>query len=262
MTFAQFRHMKPKYKIRLILTCAIALALCIGILLGISAGFSAIRRQLSTSSFSDMPVANVLLQSNMNRLAEAMKQNDPDKLLVLDSRLVCDKNGVPLEFEMNLVSLVGSNASDYWRITSTSKKTVLRKVKAENKSAASLAMRKLRFTDYYPALSRTASLELMQYLQGQFPVGNAGHYIFIDQFDDNLDPQYSGYLAQDMKGLWVSKISALSEFSDAYVPVSRCTPMVVSTEAENKQKSKPKRPVLLPAEEVAVLLLESGPYVN
>lgn len=262
MTFAQFKRMKPKYKFRLILVFALLFALAVGLLMGVSAGFAAIRRQLNTANLPGITAESVLLQSSMNKIQETIGQEDPNRLLVLDSSLVCTEKGVPVELEMHLVSINGSTSADYWRLTSNSKKTVLRKTQTENKNRSSLDMRKLTFRDYYPALSRSGTLQLTQYLQTHFPAGAAGQYVFTDTFDNNLEPQYTGYLGQGYRGLWVSKIGALSEFTESYIPVSFCTPLVVSVQAEDPKKSKPKKPVLLPAEEVAVALLEAGPYIN
>ena len=262
MTFAQFKRLKPKYKFRIVTLCVVALLLFAMLISGISYGFAAIRRQLNTSSLTGITAQNVLLQSSMLKIQETIGQTDATRLLVIDSTLTCNEKGVPLSLEMHLVSLGGTQTAEYWQLTANEKKTILRKTQTENKNRSSLDMRKLTFRDYYPALSRSGTLQLVQYLQQNFPVGTSGRYLFTDRFDNNLEPQYAAYLGQGYRGVWVSKIGALSEFTETYNPVSFCTPLIVSAQPEDPKKSKPKKPVLLAPDEIAVALLEAGPYIN
>ena len=93
MTFAQFKRMKPKYKRRLILVTLIALALCIGVLFGISKGIEALRVRLNTTTLDKITAANVLDKASMNKILEVMKQDDSANVLVVDSVLTMSGEG-------------------------------------------------------------------------------------------------------------------------------------------------------------------------
>lgn len=265
LTLAQFRRMKPKYQIRLILAGAIAFALFIGLLMGVSALFSLARTHLNTKTLSGVTSANLLHQDTFATILNAAGQDDPEKLLVTGSRIVCNDQGGILEFEMNLISLVNSKESDHWIVRLDGDKAYMRRT-LEDRNRSALQFTKLSFAKYFPALSRINSPAFLQKLQEELPVGSGGRYTLEDKFDDNLNPQITPYLeAEGMVGFKVnSKGNNISPLPETFtVTPAGTVPYVLSIEAVNEKKSKPpKRIVLKDPEQRAVILFEVGPWVN
>lgn len=269
MTFAQFRRMKPKYQLRIILAGAIALLLFIGLLLGISALFSAARTHLNTKNLEGVTSANILHQSTFSAILKGAGQDDPENLLVTDSRVVYDDQGGILEFDMNLVNLVSSRSADHWLIHMRNDKTYMRRTATENQNRSALQYTKLTFANYFPTLSRLNAPEFLTRLQTDMPVGSGGHYIFEDNFNDNLNPQITSqleftFLEDGYIGYQVSsKGNSVGLIPESYVVrPGASVPYMLSTEAVNEKKSKPTRVVLQDPETRAVVLFEVGPWVN
>lgn len=269
MTFAQFRRMKPKYQLRIILAGAIALLLFIGLLLGISALFSAARTHLNTKNLEGVTSANILHQSTFSAILKGAGQDDPENLLVTDSRVVYDDQGGILEFDMNLVNLVSSRSADHWLIHMRNDKTYMRRTATENQNRSALQYTKLTFANYFPTLSRLNAPEFLTRLQTDMPVGSGGHYIFEDNFNDNLNPQITSqlefsFVEEGYIGYQVSsKGNSVGLIPESYVVrPGASVPYMLSAEAVNEKKSKPTRVVLQDPETRAVVLFEVGPWVN
>lgn len=263
MTFAQFRKLKPKYQLRLVLVFFIVFLLFIGILLGISAGINAARRHFNTTTFSDITVSSLLKKSSMDKILAAVKQDDPKSLLILDSEAVCSDQGALQSVELHMINLVSSSASENWTLVSTPKKTTLRRTEIESKNRRSLADSKLSYQEYFPALSRVTSLSLFQFLQKEVPAGSGGKYTFTDNFENNVEPQFSTYIGGGLPAVWIAPDGSINTgLPDNYIPITRCVPLFVTVEAVDAKKSKPKKtPVLLPPADAAVVLLGTGPFV-
>ena len=210
LTFAQFKRMKPKYKRRLILVTLIALALCIGVLFGISKGIEALRVRLNTTTLDKITAANVLDKASMNKILEVMKQDDPANVLVVDSVLTMSGEGRVTGLTMNLTNLVSQGSAEEWRLTATEKKAKLRKVKTRYENLNAQRLRLMEFKTYYPALSRAASPQLLTLLTDRAPAGANGSYTFTDHFGNNLSPEYDSFLARGLAGVWVSRIGGVS----------------------------------------------------
>ena len=174
LTFAQFKRMKPKYKRRLILVTLIALALCIGVLFGISKGIEALRVRLNTTTLDKMTAANVLDKASMNKILEVMKQDDSANVLVVDSVLTMSGEGRVTGLTMNLTNLVSQGSAEEWRLTATEKKAKLRKVKTRYENLNAQRLRLMEFKTYYPALSLAASPQLLTLLTHRAPAGANG----------------------------------------------------------------------------------------
>ena len=260
LTFAQFKRMKPKYKRRLILVTLIALALCIGVLFGISKGIEALRVRLNTTTLDKITAANVLDKASMNKILEVMKQDDSANVLVVDSVLTMSGEGRVTGLTMNLTNLVSQGSAEEWRLTATEKKAKLRKVKTRYENLNAQRLRLMEVKTYYPALSRAASPQLLTLLTDRAPAGANGSYTFTDHFGNNLSPEYDSYLARGLEGVWVSRIGGVSGFAEGYARPNDCAPAVVSVEAVDTARSKNKKVVLLPPEDRFVVLLEAGPY--
>lgn len=124
LTFAQFKRMKPKYKRRLILVTLIALALCIGVLFGISKGIEALRVRLNTTTLDKITATNVLDKASMNKILEVMKQDDSANVLVVDSVLTMSGEGQGVtgaHDEPHQPRQPGLRRGE-WRLTATEKK--------------------------------------------------------------------------------------------------------------------------------------------
>mgnify|MGYP001161898627 CR=1 FL=1 len=255
MTFAQFRRMKPKYRMRLLMVAAAVLLVFIGILYAISFSVSAIRMKLNTTELKDTAVVSVLEKESMGKIFEVIKPSKNENVFVLESRLTCDETGKVTELEMHLANLVDEKQTDYWVLTAKKERVKLRKEKTVYDNMKSLSMRKVELKNYYPALSRIP----VSYLRSECPVGKGGSYVFSDQFDNNRNPEFADQLVNGMAGLWVSETGAVSSFSDTFVPPSLCAPTVVTVNAADPQNKK-KKVVLLPPEEKYVLLLKCAPY--
>ena len=260
LTFAQFKRMKPKYKRRLILVTLIALALCIGVLFGISKGIEALRVRLNTTTLDKITAANVLDKASMNKILEVMKQDDSANVLVVDSVLTMSGEGRVTGLTMNLTNLVSQGSAEEWRLTATEKKAKLRKVKTRYENLNAQRLRLMEFKTYYPALSRAASPQLLTLLTDRAPAGANGSYTFTDHFGNNLSPEYDSYLARGLEGVWVSRIGGVSGFAEGYARPNDCAPAVVSVAAVDTARSKNKKVVLLPPEDRFVVLLVAGPY--
>ena len=248
LTFAQFKRMKPKYKRRLILVTLIALALCIGVLFGISKGIEALRVRLNTTTLDKITAANVLDKASMNKILEVMKQDDSANVLVVDSVLTMSGEGRVTGLTMNLTNLVSQgSAEEALSVCAALSQGETRILNAQR-------LRLMEFKTYYPALSRAASPQLLTLLTDRAPAGANGSYTFTDHFGNNLSPEYDSYLARGLEGVWVSRIGGVSGFAND------CAPAVVSVEAVDTARSKNKKVVLLPPEDRFVVLLEAGPY--
>lgn len=269
MTFAQFRRMKPKYQLRLLLAGAIALLLFVGMLLGISALFSAARTHLNTKNMEGVTPANILHQSTFSAILKIAGQDDPENLLVTGSRIVYDDQGGVVEFDMNLVNLVSSRSADRWLVRMRNGKTYMRRTATENQSLSGLLYTKLTFANYFPTLSRLNAPEFLTRLQTDMPVGSGGHYIFEDVFEDNINPQITsqpefifpeeGYIGYQVS----SRGNSVGLIPETYVIRPGATvPYILSVEVVNEKKSKPTRVVLQDPEKRAVVLFEVGPWVN
>lgn len=258
MTFAQFRRMKPKYRRRLLLVTAAALALFIGFLYAVTFSVSALRMKLRTTEIKDAATARVLEKESMVKVLEVIKPKQNENVFVLDSRLTCDDTGKVTDLEMHLANLVDDQQTEYWLFTAKKDRIRLRREKTVYDNLKSLRLRKVEFSNYYPALSRIP----VEYLRSECPVGKGGSYIFTDAFDNNRSPEFAAYLEQGMAGLWISETGAVSSFSDSFVPPSLCTPTVVTVNAVDTEKSKKKKVVLLPERETYVLLLKCAPYAS
>lgn len=259
MTYAQFKRLKPKYKVRIAMVIIIAFSLLVGVVVGLSALFSTIRNHLLTTKLDGFTASNVLTQAGMEDILSSLKLDDGKTLLVMDSRVVCSEEGAILEVEMNLVNLLNKGA-DYWNLKADAKKTVLHRTSSESQNRQSLSARKLSFQDYYPPLTRIISPKLFQYLRNTFPAGEAGRYTFTDNFDNNQNPQYSAYLEQGMSGIWVPQNGEISADLPAsfMIPMHPCVPLYTSVEAVDEAKSKGKRTVLSPPEDIAIVFLAGG----
>lgn len=258
MTMAQFRRMKPKYQMRLILVSAAALALFVGLLYAIVFGVSALRVRLSTTELKDLVTARVLEKESLDRIVGAIKPNSIDNLLVLDSRLACDGTGKVTSLEMHLANLVDDRQTDYWVLTAAKDRVRVRREKTTYDNLKSLKLRKVELKNYYPALSRIP----IDYLLSESSVGEGGGYVFTDRFDNNRDPEFASYIIEGMTGLWVSETGAVSLFPETFVPPSLCAPTVVTVNAVDEQKSRKKKVVLLPPEDRYVVLLKCAPYAS
>lgn len=262
MTFADFKRMKPKYKLRLLAVILVALALFIGILYAISFGFSALRTQLSTTKIDGVTAGNVLTKPAMNEILTIMKQEDSANILVLDSAVTMNETGGVTGVGMNFVNFKDKGTAEYWQLYADGKKAWLRKneTKYENLSNA-LRMRKVEFKSYYPALSRIISPNLLSYLSEKAPVGASGSYTFTDNFGDNLNPDYTAKIDGGLVGLWVSKIGSVNEIQDNFIPPADCAPTIVSVSAVKTEKGLfGSRRVLQDPEDKYVVLLEVGPF--
>ncbi|WP_101908962.1 hypothetical protein [Marasmitruncus massiliensis] len=258
MTVAQFRRMKPKYQMRLILVSAAALALFVGLLYAVVFSVSALRVKLSTTELKDLVTARVLEKENLDRIVGAIKPNSIDNLLVLDSKLACDGTGKVTSLEMHLANLVDDRQTDYWVLTAAKDRVRVRREKTTYDNLKSLKLRKVELKNYYPALSRIP----VDYLLSESPVGEGGGYVFTDRFDNNRDPEFASYISEGMTGLWVSETGAVSPFPETFVPPSLCAPTVVTVNAVDEQKSKKKKVVLLAPEDRYVVLLKCAPYAS
>lgn len=241
LTFAQFKRMKPKYKRRLILVTLIALALCIGVLFGISKGIEALRVRLNTTTLDKITAANVLDKASMNKILEVMKQDDSANVLVVDSVLTMSGEGRVTGLTMNLTNLVSQGSAEEWRLTATEKKAKLRKVKTRYENLNAQRLRLMEFKTYYPALSRAASPQLLTLLTDRAPAGANGSYTFTDHFGNNLSPEYDSYLARGLEGVWVSRIGGVSGFAEGYARPNDCAPAVVSVEAVDTPGARTRR---------------------
>lgn len=264
MTFAQFKRMKRKYQIRLIVAGIVLFLLFIGLLLGVSALFNAVRTQLNTKQLPDVTSVNILHQNTFSTILKTAGQDDPEQLLVMDSRVVCSDQGAVLEFDMNLANLVSSRETDYWLIHMRNDKTYMRRTSTEGKNGAALQYTKLTFAKYFPTLSRINAPEFVQKLQDDIPVGSGGRYIFEDSFSDNLNPQVAPYLETGYAGFQVSsKGNSVGALQKSFVVTpEKWVPYVLSVEAVNEKRSKPNRVILLDEEKKAVVLFEVGPWAN
>lgn len=262
MTFAQFRRMKPKYQIRLVLAGAIGLALFVGLLLGVSALFSAVRTHLNTRNLDGVTPGNIFLQSSFAKIVEVTGQDDPENLLVLDSRIVYNDKGGVLEFDMNFVNLISSHETEHWLVRVRDKKAFMRR-STESKGRSTLSHTKITFAKYYPALSRVNAPEFLQTLQTDFPVGSGGHYIFEDTFDDSLNPQFASFLQQGLAGYIVSSSGSPGKLAETFIAnPGGYVPMIISAQAVNEKKSRGTRVVLQDPVRSAVVLLGVGPWPN
>lgn len=264
MTFAQFRRMKPKYQIRVVLAGVILFLLFIGLLLGVSAFFNAIRTSLNTKNLSDVTSVNILHQNTFSTILKTAGQDDPERMLVMDSRVVCSDQGAVLEFDLNLANLVSARETDYWLVHMKDDKTYMRRTSTEGKNGMAFQYKKLTFAKYFPTLSRINAPEFIQKLQLDIPVGNGGRYIFEDDFSDNLNPQVLPYLERGYAGYQVSsKGNSVGTLQKSFVVApEKWVPYVLSVEAVNEKRSKANRVVLLNEEEKAVILFEVGPWAN
>ncbi len=272
MTFAQFKRMKPKYRRRLILACAILFAIFVAVVFTLAWVVSLIRTMLNTTTLEGFTAADVLQKEGMASIQEVIKQDNDANLLVLDSQVTITYDGpvaagdteaesaTVQEVTVHLANILGKDATEYWELTATSKKATLRRTETRYENMNALTLRKVRFSLYYPALSRITSPLFVQYLKENEPVDIGGVYIFTDQFTDNLSPEYQSYISQGLDGVWVSKIGAPSPFNENFQPYTSCAPLVVSVQAVNQEKSTDRKTVLLPAEEKMVALMEAAPY--
>lgn len=260
MTFAQFRRLKPKYKLRLILVMMIALLLFILLMVGVSFGVRAIRTQLNTTELKGFTSENVLLSDGLIEILSTVKQDDALSMYVTDSELVMRGDGKITSVTVNFVNIQGEKQAELWRLTANEKKASLRKLETKFENMLYLQNRNVRFGSYYPAMSRVTSPELLQFLEQNAPVGAAGTYTFRDEFGNNLSPLYSSYLEGGMVGVWVSQTGSATKTQAAFTQPSVCVPYVVTTKAVNTQKSKGKKIVYEDAKESVIALLQEGAY--
>lgn len=254
--------MKPKYQIRLVLVGVLGLALFVGLLLGVSAFFSAVRTHLNTKNLEGVTLGNILHQSSFAKIVEITGQDDPENLLVLDSRIVYNDTGGILEFDMNFVNLVSAHETDNWLIHVGEKKAYMRRV-TESKGRNTLSYTKMTFAKYFPALSRINAPAFLQALQTDIPVGSGGHYIFEDTFDDSLNPQFASFLQQGLSGYIVSSSGSPGKLPETFIAnPGGYVPMVLSAQAVNEKRSNAKRVVLQDPVRSAVILLGVGPWTN
>ncbi|WP_262396082.1 hypothetical protein [Youxingia wuxianensis] len=257
MTFAQFKRMKPVYQRRLVIALLIVFVLFLLVLFAISAGVNAIKVAINTTTLEGVTASNLLSKTNMNTILSTMKQENASEIMVMDSSVVFTSDAVAVQVEMNLVNIVDDGIAENWTLVSDEKKTKLRKVSTEYTNMKALKMRKVPFSTYFPSLERIP----VEYLVLNFPLKDGGRFTFTDNFGNNLEPDYAGYITeQGLLGMWVSKIGAVSTFGEEFTPVSTCVPFICSIEEVNSEKSKGKKVVLLEPEDAYVVLLEASPY--
>ena len=261
MTVAQFKRLKPKYKVRWVVAWIILIAICIGILLGISALFSLARTHLSTKTLEDVSPRNALLQSSFAKIVEALGQEDPENIYVMNSKITCNNLGAVQEFDMEFVDVKSSKEAQTWVVHIDEKKSFMRRTAIENRS--SLSYTKISFAQYFPSLSRISAPHFLERIQKELPVGEGGLYIFQDSFDDSKNPQFTSYLHDGHLGFIVSSSGGVSNLTETYQPTPGTqVPLLLSTQAVNEKKSNEKRTVLLDPEERAVVLFGTGPWTN
>ena len=246
MTVAQFKRLKPKYKVRWVVAWIILIAICIGILLGISALFSLARTHLSTKTLEDVSPRNALLQSSFAKIVEALGQEDPENIYVMNSKITCNNLGAVQEFDMEFVDVKSSKEAQTWVV-----------------QPRPLSYTKISFAQYFPSLSRISAPHFLERIQKELPVGEGGLYIFQDSFDDSKNPQFTSYLHDGHLGFIVSSSGGVSNLTETYQPTPGTqVPLLLSTQAVNEKKSNEKRTVLLDPEERAVVLFGTGPWTN
>lgn len=260
MTYAQFRHMKPKYKRRFFLVIFCGIALAIALLFGISKGVQAIRVALNTTTIKNATAANVLEKTNMNKILEIMGQEDASNICVLGSEVKMTGAGAVTSVTLDMTNLVSNGVAESWRLTATEKKARLYKAQTRYENLTSQKISKMDFKSYYPALSRITSPEFVGELQKRTDSGDLGVYTFVDDFGNNREPEYDSYLSSGLEGIWVSNIGKISSFEEGFVRSNACAPTRVTVEAMDAEKSKGKRVVLLPPEERFIVLFEAGNY--
>ena len=74
MTFAQFKRMKPKYRRRLILACAILFAIFVAVVFTLAWVVSLIRTMLNTTTLEGFTAADVLQKEGMASIQQVIKQ--------------------------------------------------------------------------------------------------------------------------------------------------------------------------------------------
>ncbi|MCI8648893.1 MAG: hypothetical protein HFG20_02140 [Anaerotruncus sp.] len=281
MTYAQFKRLKPKYKIRIYFVIIVGLLLFTGLLKLVSCGISVVNVQLNTTRLKDFTSENILLKNGMLKIQEVMKQNDAGNIVVMDSKMdlvwqgeATGEDGRKLprarvsSVTVNMVNLVDSSTSENWTLTAEGKKVVLQRTSVKKENMNTLKVRKIAFQIYYPALSRVTSENMLNYLEQEFPVGVGGVYHLVNSFDQNVQPQFQNYVStkdggKGLRGLWVSETGAVSDFSDfgeTYTPPGSCAPHILSLQAVNEEKSTEKKTVLLSEQEKAVVLLKAATY--
>ena len=263
MTVAQFKRLKPKYKVSWVVAWIILIAICIGILLGISALFSLARTHLSTKTLEDVSPRNALLQSSFAKIVEALGQEDPENIYVMNSKITCNNLGAVQEFDMEFVDVKSSKEAQTWVVHIDEKKSFMRRTAIENQNRSSLSYTKISFAQYFPSLSRISAPHFLERIQKELPVGEGGLYIFQDSFDDSKNPQFTSYLHDGHLGFIVSSSGGVSNLTETYQPTPGTqVPLLLSTQAVNEKKSNEKRTVLLDPEERAVVLFGTGPWTN
>lgn len=262
MTFAQFRRMKPKYRRRLVFASFLALVLFLALMVGVSFGVSAIRRQINTTELKKVTSVNILQEENLPAILKIVGQDDAANMLVNSSTIVMRGDGKVTELTVSFVNLSSTNTAEEWLLRSNEKKTTLRRVNPKYENMSYLKMRKVPFSQYFPGLTRALAPELAAFLEKKAPVGATGSYTFTDDFGDNLSPEYTSYLVNGLSCAWVSKTGSLTEIveNSNFQRPANCVPTVVSVIAPDKTKSKGSRVVLGEPKEQFVVLFEAAAY--
>lgn len=266
MTFAQFRRMKPKYQIRIVIAALLALLLFVGVLFGISGLFTFVEKQMNTKTLQGVTSVNILHQNTFTQILRTMGQGDqdqdPEQVYVLDSRIACNDKGGVEQLEIHMVSLVSKKQSDYWTLSLKNDVTKMRLTESENRNRSSYEFSKLTLAKYFPTLQLINSPTWLAKLQETYPVGGGGKYIFDDHFENALDPSFALELDKGYDGFKVSStgnnVSPLPK-TTAVTPGST-VPYLLSVEAVDTKKTKPNRVVLQDAKPVAVILFGVTEY--
>lgn len=266
MTYERFKRLKPKYKCRLIMAGIIVVILFVGFLFLLSALFSLVGSMMNTHTLEGITASNILEKPSMLKIASTIGQTDTELIVVLecDGRFLrSDETYAPelTHFEMRVVDLKDKKSASTWKIYADEKKATVQLEKNENSNLSSLTMRRLSFASYYPALSRVTCENLLDTLEQNYPESEGGVYSFSGHFDNDIQPAFSAYFDQDLRGFWVSMLEAISEFGSTFrFNDGACVPLILSIEAVDTERSTASRKALLEPEECCVLLMECGVY--
>lgn len=264
ITLEQFKRMKPKYRIRLVLTGVAFLLLLFLLLRGLSCGVSAIRTQVNTKTLDGITSENVLKKESMMAIASAVGRQGDDLsgMIVTGSELVMQGTGKVISLKMDFVIFTGEHSSENWKLVSDEKKTTLQKVAAKNEGQRHLDNISLPFNIYYPGLSRAVTTPtLLSKMKQHADVGDLGYYIFKDNFDIKQPPDFQSKMHDDMVAIWVPKVGDITfALESTYQPTNKCVPTVVTIKPMDQQLTTDRKVVYQEEKEQFVVLLEASTY--